>query len=1253
MSRLRHITGKFGRRRRLRRGVLLSILLLLVCFLGLIFYVSRPKRLAGLASMLLTEMTGANVTIQSARIGIDGSIRLRDVELRVPGDNVDADRLFTAGRVHIRQDVLSLLGGRFKPTSMVLYQPTLYVTEDPVAGTFNYQRLRKIEKPPSEKKIKELPDVVVREGVLAFGEVEAGHYLELGRIQASGNLVGQTGSTNIYSFVLRQEQTTDQLAAGNGTQAQPVLSGKLDLEKRTVSGELRGFAFEGSQRNVLPRRFREWWDRLEPTGDWPTVSFGFDPDPTIGLHAILEVKNASIQIPKEYLDARMTEVSGKFTIAKNTINVSQLRGNIAGLNYIVNGKIEGFDKSSPFNLNVKVDAFDVPADPDFWRKRSAKIAKIFDRFPGTGKISGYLNLERDTADGELKKDGLIQIRNAKGYYSKFRYMLQNVSGDIRLHNDRIEVVNVSGVGLHGGQIMITGQIAPVAENAAVDLTVTAVGLPVDDLLREALNDKQRTALDMFLDAQHYQRLRTIGILQSTKDKESRRDELDSLRAQKRDLEGKVGTSDQVSLVTKKIEELKTVLEQPVFDLAGKINLTVQITRPLGRGKKFRSKIIAETDEFNILFKYWPYPLRLVGGKLTINMPEVIAEKIEAQGLTGGKGQLDGTVQFEGGVNPKLTVSGSALPVDEVLLASIPQPQDRWVRDFHLNGAIDANGSVFKEADGQIDFNMGLQITGGTARPFNGRYQIDDLKARIALERRKATIESLTGKHNQSNLSLAGVAEWLEGAANVAVNVKLDDVRLSDPVLDLIPPEEAASRRLRALFDTYKPDGTLDAELDYKTNGRKESEFSLMMKPESLAFDLRGQRVQLTDITGEATAYRNGVRLKDWSATFDKGRFKASGEMNFGEKPEVDLSFDATNKSFGPAIRSVIPPSVTKVIDALKLNGGYEIKDAHLIYRPAATDKDVVDFKGKLKLIDATATVGVAITDLQGELDIAATLAPNAQWPRLDIKLDASRLKAVDRQIAPLMLHLVSTRDPAVIEIKELKGELYGGAIWGTGSVDMSRGGHYSLSMSMHDALLDGVVHPQNHPLDKPDTTTQPDGERVPTGKIAASLTIEGTPGNPTDRRGRGNIDIRDAKLYELPMALGMLQLLNFSLPTSRSFDRASVSYLIYGDTVRFDAIAIEAPSIRIVGTGEMEYESLKLNLNLASRNPRALNDPLTSIMSGIKDELVSIHVGGTLTKPKTQVQSFTKVKGTWKEIFGGKSSSKSFDSSMTTTSAER
>src|SRR5688572_7816950 len=131
MRRHAHLAGRFSRSRGWRRRIAVLLLLVLALVAGGFFYLTRPKRLAALASALLTDLTDARATIDAARLGSDGTIHLRGLRLSIPTAEPGAEQIFSADEATLRHDVWSLLRGRFRPQSLVVIGPTLYLTENP------------------------------------------------------------------------------------------------------------------------------------------------------------------------------------------------------------------------------------------------------------------------------------------------------------------------------------------------------------------------------------------------------------------------------------------------------------------------------------------------------------------------------------------------------------------------------------------------------------------------------------------------------------------------------------------------------------------------------------------------------------------------------------------------------------------------------------------------------------------------------------------------------------------------------------------------------------------------------------------------------------------------------------------------------------------------------------------------------------------------------------------------------------------
>jgi hypothetical protein len=115
----------------------------------------------------------------------------------------------------------------------------------------------------------------------------------------------------------------------------------------------------------------------------------------------------------------------------------------------------------------------------------------------------------------------------------------------------------------------------------------------------------------------------------------------------------------------------------------------------------------------------------------------------------------------------------------------------------------------------------------------------------------------------------------------------------------------------------------------------------------------------------------------------------------------------------------------------------------------------------------------------------------------------------------------------------------------------------------------------------------------------------------------------------------MLQLANLSLPTSKSFDHASATFTLQGPILQFDSIHFDAPTVQIVGDGSMKLPTRQLDLDFFTRNPAGVDlGPVTGLFDILKDQLISIHVGGTLTEPKVSLLPLSVVRKSWEGIFG-------------------
>ncbi|MEX0742335.1 MAG: hypothetical protein WD079_06010, partial [Phycisphaeraceae bacterium] len=548
-------TKQPGRARRILRRALLVIVLLSLSVAAAGYHFTRPHRIASFASQLLERLTGADVAIESASFSLDGTVMLHGLALTVPGLEGEGGELFQAETALLKLDPYEAIRGNFDASELLLFRPTLSLTEIG-PDRFNYEQLRR-ERETVDGPMPHLPRVYVRDGRVRYGEVHDGQYRKVGALHVGGRLDPDADRPGLYHFEFSPQPedyavTTDPEAGPLATVVHPTLRGSFDLETLWVNVELEDFAFVDPHRNMLPRQIRRWWDMFEPSGSLPNTRFDYDP--VTGPTATVHVEGVSLSLPQlsgiDY-EARMSDVSGTFHFDAQQIRVENLVGQIEGLQYRINGIIDGYRTDSPFQLSLDTRPFRIPEEPHFMPALPLDVQEVFNQLSPVGWMRVSLVLRRNTPDAEIDYQGSATILSGRwlvrelmrdpqwrakapldaddpqfsssGSYAGFPYPMHNARGMVTFNSDQLVVRNLTGNTPGGGEIAITGTVGPLNSEARVDLHIAAKKLPFDDTLREALGENQRQIVDMFFDKQHHQRLHEAGHFATSAEHEAARD----------------------------------------------------------------------------------------------------------------------------------------------------------------------------------------------------------------------------------------------------------------------------------------------------------------------------------------------------------------------------------------------------------------------------------------------------------------------------------------------------------------------------------------------------------------------------------------------------------------------------------------------------------------------------------------------------------------------------------------------------------
>jgi hypothetical protein len=164
-----------------------------------------------------------------------------------------------------------------------------------------------------------------------------------------------------------------------------------------------------------------------------------------------------------------------------------------------------------------------------------------------------------------------------------------------------------------------------------------------------------------------------------------------------------------------------------------------------------------------------------------------------------------------------------------------------------------------------------------------------------------------------------------------------------------------------------------------------------------------------------------------------------------------------------------------------------------------------------------------------------------------------------------------------------------------------------------------------------------DPKRDDSAVVDAGLTLGGVVGDDSSRRGRGFANIGGGQVLSLPVLLPLIQVSNLQVPTGQQLNLAQASFYLHGPVAYFEELSVFADTVEILGFGTMTWPELKLDLLFNSRSQGRV--PVVSwFLEGLRNELVTTTVGGTLGEPTVTLKQFRETRAFLGRVFGAQPS---------------
>lgn len=838
-------------RRRLLRRLAIALALLLLLTVGPLLLLTKSGIAAWFVAPALEGLTGAKVSIDSVTIGLDGTATLRGVRAEAPGVAGEAAEFLDVERLDARFDWGDLLAGR-GVKAVTLLQPRLRLSQSTETQTLNVSGLTFLR--PGGTGSSGLPTVVIDDASLEVGEHAGSDYTPLTIFHFDASVLPDPASPTQASTIRITPLAPEGPIVGLPGQD---ITGRIDGDGVTLTPAEVSLASLRPQ--ATPSAVRRELELLDLAGRVRVRTFTYT-FASGRIEAEIRLAGVAMNLPVTprhpeggYKPLRLTNVNGAVTLRGDSIRAN-LRGVVGDVPLAARLDYGGPSPDAPFTCVLEIKDYRLVGQPDLLRFAPDVARERLENFSNpTAIVSSTITLTRAEPgpDGPapIGVQGVVDLRDGVAAYHEFPYRFENLSGTARFDNDKVEIVEITGVSPEGAKLRAVGLISPIGEHAHVDVKVHVTDVPLGDAIAEAMGPDRKEIVTALCNRERMAELVAEGLVLPPAEVARLRDDLARL-------ESMPSRSPEAEARLASIRA--TLAERPAFEPGGVAVVDVHVIRTWGTESHWTTTVDIVFPTLGVLPE--PFPLPIIGTDVKLRVTDDVAVLLggDYRTLRGGSASVaceadlkrpDGTSDFI----PRITIDAQGIPVDDLLIHALPErdgPDDERsgavstrdaLRGLAIDGAIDIRARIEPrdelgpEGDVDLGYHVEAELAGLRAAPPPAdparALRIDNIRGSLLATHEAVRVDlrsdlsvvmahapsASPGRAGAMTLSLDADLRPEDAPAHIVAQALEMDA--ASPIEDAVRPFSAdAAASLAALRERFSPTGRLDAALTLDTSG---------------------------------------------------------------------------------------------------------------------------------------------------------------------------------------------------------------------------------------------------------------------------------------------------------------------------------------------------------------------------------------------------------------------------------------------------
>ncbi|MBX3434163.1 MAG: hypothetical protein KF847_12645 [Pirellulales bacterium] len=566
---------------------------------------------------------------------------------------------------------------------------------------------------------------------------------------------------------------------------------------------------------------------------------------------------------------------------------------------------------------------------------------------------------------------------------------------------------------------------------------------------------------------------------------------------------------------------------------------------------------------------------------------------------------------------RVTISGRDVGIETAMIDALPDKPREVIGSLHPQGRFHFEWTLERRALGQDkpDTALRLELVDVAVLYDRFKYPLGHVSGLITAQNDHWRFTNLVSAERRT-VRGQGRLDPVPSGAELVLQFTAEQAPLDDDLYDALP------KAVQQAWTELRPRGHVDlvADVYYRTDLANPSvRATIYPRPETTLlrptfFDYLMERV-----SGAITYHDGEVTLAGVRAVHDRTSMSADGRGFFGPDGRWHMTLTgltADRVVLRQDLLVALPRQLSRLLEQLRPRGSFGIHDGMLAFNKPASPLAPLETRWDVQLEchEASLQCGVDLSNIFGMVRLEGRHDGLRAVSAGELNLDSVVFQDV---------MFTNVRSPFWVDEQQ--------CLLGRHAIDLQkRQGPRRLTANMFDGSLaldaqiryDGPVPQYFTEIDFSGVSLERlvaerfGGSREFRGKIDGNVLLRGAGRSEHALGGEGNIHIREAQLYELPLLASLLQRVRTGGRDSTAFNQSDIRFKLENQTIYLDQLDFLGDVVNLYGVG---YTGFDQKLNLKFHGVVGRHDfhlPLVKQFVGqASQQIMQMNVAGTFSNP--------------------------------------